>query len=196
MDDTSQQGTEGSAFRYIDPLNIPADIAIELDDEIAEDMGDMGDPYRGRDIPHPFELRRAAARIRPVGRFAAGGSVSSHGSAAVFGRATRRTLDQIIQDEVIVRKGDRGVSGSKIFVSNRTAATQALPVKFLGSFHLLSKNAAGENNQKAKHIQDQFVSNLDVVKKLVERVNQYDICLLYTSPSPRDRTRSRMPSSA
>ena len=26
--------------------------------------------------------------------------------------------------------------------------------------------------------------------------NMYDICLLYTSPSPRDRTRSRMPSSA
>ena len=25
---------------------------------------------------------------------------------------------------------------------------------------------------------------------------QYKICLLYTSPSPRDRTRSRMPSSA
>ena len=25
---------------------------------------------------------------------------------------------------------------------------------------------------------------------------QYDSCLLYTSPSPRDRTRSRMPSSA
>ena len=25
---------------------------------------------------------------------------------------------------------------------------------------------------------------------------QYDDCLLYTSPSPRDRTRSRMPSSA
>ena len=25
---------------------------------------------------------------------------------------------------------------------------------------------------------------------------QGDICLLYTSPSPRDRTRSRMPSSA
>ena len=26
--------------------------------------------------------------------------------------------------------------------------------------------------------------------------DNYDICLLYTSPSPRDRTRSRMPSSA
>ena len=27
-------------------------------------------------------------------------------------------------------------------------------------------------------------------------VGQYQGCLLYTSPSPRDRTRSRMPSSA
>ena len=27
-------------------------------------------------------------------------------------------------------------------------------------------------------------------------ITQYNICLLYTSPSPRDRTRSRMPSSA
>ena len=27
-------------------------------------------------------------------------------------------------------------------------------------------------------------------------LNQNDCCLLYTSPSPRDRTRSRMPSSA
>ena len=28
------------------------------------------------------------------------------------------------------------------------------------------------------------------------RCKQYMSCLLYTSPSPRDRTRSRMPSSA
>ena len=27
-------------------------------------------------------------------------------------------------------------------------------------------------------------------------INEGDACLLYTSPSPRDRTRSRMPSSA
>ena len=27
-------------------------------------------------------------------------------------------------------------------------------------------------------------------------IDLYDLCLLYTSPSPRDRTRSRMPSSA
>ena len=35
--------------------------------------------------------------------------------------------------------------------------------------------------------------------KLYERINhemEEEACLLYTSPSPRDRTRSRMPSSA
>ena len=30
----------------------------------------------------------------------------------------------------------------------------------------------------------------------IENEGQYPSCLLYTSPSPRDRTRSRMPSSA
>ena len=38
-----------------------------------------------------------------------------------------------------------------------------------------------------------------IIKKCLEQFN-FDqlllICLLYTSPSPRDRTRSRMPSSA
>ena len=43
------------------------------------------------------------------------------------------------------------------------------------------------------------VSALDVWKKAVENVTpavEVRSCLLYTSPSPRDRTRSRMPSSA
>ena len=31
---------------------------------------------------------------------------------------------------------------------------------------------------------------------LINNIDQYVNCLLYTSPSPRDRTRSRMPSSA
>ena len=33
-------------------------------------------------------------------------------------------------------------------------------------------------------------------KKIIKKTGQVCICLLYTSPSPRDRTRSRMPSSA
>ena len=38
---------------------------------------------------------------------------------------------------------------------------------------------------------DVTVSELETVS-----LADYQICLLYTSPSPRDRTRSRMPSSA
>eukprot|EP00657_Telonema_sp_P-1_P007989 TRINITY_DN28445_c0_g1_i1.p1 TRINITY_DN28445_c0_g1~~TRINITY_DN28445_c0_g1_i1.p1 ORF type:complete len:154 (+),score=44.58 TRINITY_DN28445_c0_g1_i1:3-464(+) len=39
--------------------------------------------------------------------------------------------------------------------------------------------------------------NMSDTRRIVEYLNgEYKICLLYTSPSPRDRTRSRMPSSA
>ena len=36
----------------------------------------------------------------------------------------------------------------------------------------------------------------DIIQNINLELNKGDICLLYTSPSPRDRTRSRMPSSA
>ena len=145
-----------------------ADNSAQGEDETGNiNLGDIPEdinvyPFQGQVPLYPLpEFLRAA---RPPAQSVAGASITSRGSAAVFGRSTRRTLDQIIQDKVIVLKGNWGVPGLKIFGSNQTAATQALPFKFLGSFHLLSKNAAGENNQKAKHIQDQFVSNLDVVK--------------------------------
>jgi len=36
-----------------------------------------------------------------------------------------------------------------------------------------------------------------IVSQMRQRhIGEFDVCLLYTSPSPRDRTRSRMPSSA
>ena len=41
-----------------------------------------------------------------------------------------------------------------------------------------------------------FYSKNIIMKDLVEFAAQYGICLLYTSPSPRDRQKSRMPSSA
>jgi hypothetical protein len=112
-----------------------------------------------------------------------GGSVTTMGSVAVFGRANCRTLEEIVQDEVIVRKKDWGLPGFKLFVLNWLAATQGLTVKFLGSAHLLSRNAAGENMQKAKNIQDQFVSNLDVMTKVVKRIKQYDMLLPLQIPT-------------
>ena len=41
-----------------------------------------------------------------------------------------------------------------------------------------------------------LVRSLAYFKALAEEFREVDACLLYTSPSPRDRTRSRMPSSA
>ena len=46
---------------------------------------------------------------------------------------------------------------------------------------------------------EQKLDNSEKIKIYLCGVTVYDeshICLLYTSPSPRDRTRSRMPSSA
>jgi hypothetical protein len=67
--------------------------------------------------------------------------VAFQGSAAVFQQRACRTLLEIEQDKVVVRKGDRGLPGLKVYVANRIAATQSLSSKFLGSFHLQSKNA-------------------------------------------------------
>ena len=36
----------------------------------------------------------------------------------------------------------------------------------------------------------------DTIKSTAKNAGYLDICLLYTSPSPRDRQKSRMPSSA
>jgi hypothetical protein len=82
---------------------------------------------------------------------------------------------EIEQDKVVVRKEDRGLPGSKVYVANRITETQSLSSKFLVSFHLQSKNAAGKNVQKSKHIQDVFVSNLEVMKKFKECIHQYDM---------------------
>ena len=40
------------------------------------------------------------------------------------------------------------------------------------------------------------ISGVDLIYEVHPKMPQLQICLLYTSPSPRDRTRSRMPSSA
>ena len=101
--------------------------------------------------------------------------MASQGSAAVFQQRAHRTLLEIEQDKVVVFKGDCGLPGSKVYVVNQIAETQSLSSKFLGSFHLKSKNAAGKKVQKLKHIQDEFVLNLEVMKKFKERVYQYDM---------------------
>ena len=59
------------------------------------------------------------------------------------------------------------------------------------------------NSQKPPYVDLSRIEALRVLKntqwdyaRLVQMCIEINVCLLYTSPSPRDRTRSRMPSSA
>jgi hypothetical protein len=131
------------------------------------DEDSLQDSQRG--VPGNIQIPQEDATV------ATAALVASQGSAAVFQQRAHCTLLEIEQDEVVVHKGDRGLPGSKLYGANRIAATQSLLRKFLGSFHLQSKNAAGKNVQKSKHIQDEFVSNLEGMKKFKEHVHQYDM---------------------
>jgi hypothetical protein len=94
------------------------------DDLSAKFNAAMDNDFGGRanDNPpvHIVNARAGGAaqpRSRPPGGTTAGGVTTVH-IVAVFGRANHRTLEEIVLGEVIVRKGDRGSSGLKIFVAN------------------------------------------------------------------------------
>ena len=61
------------------------------------------------------------------------------------------------------------------------------------------------SGRKSKHFFDMKPVMMDpecahllgvLIHHQIEKIGQVDACLLYTSPSPRDRQKSRMPSSA
>ena len=56
---------------------------------------------------------------------------------------------------------------------------------------LLEQDMLADPKEIAEHLM-----LIDLGRNDVGRISQAGTCLLYTSPSPRDRTRSRMPSSA
>ena len=60
---------------------------------------------------------------------------------------------------------------------------------FTMPFCVLAAELGDDGLHKQSWIRDTF-------KDLREDLDEANSCLLYTSPSPRDRTRSRMPSSA
>ena len=57
-------------------------------------------------------------------------------------------------------------------------------------------NVAYDENDVNHAVDDHHDTNADNDEGEAEFDEEYYLCLLYTSPSPRDRTRSRMPSSA
>ena len=50
------------------------------------------------------------------------------------------------------------------------------------------------HNPQPLHLDEEFSKNTEFGQRIVNSL--FTLCLLYTSPSPRDRQKSRMPSSA
>ena len=84
-------------------------------------------------------------------------------------------------------------------VEQPQAEEQSLPDKYQGK----SLEEVVQMHQEAEKLLGRQSSEVGELRKVVDdyisshqRPNTPNTCLLYTSPSPRDRTRSRMPSSA
>ena len=82
-----------------------------------------------------------------------------------------------------------GISPSEFFYRNRDLAGFSNPAKALYT----ATRELVENSLDACE-SSEILPNIYV--RMTPVIDQLDNCLLYTSPSPRDRTRSRMPSSA
>ena len=72
----------------------------------------------------------------------------------------------------------------------------------MNKIRLVVNNVPKRNEKEKFFIKKELQSILNLYAKMVSNGSWKDYsftsgtCLLYTSPSPRDRTRSRMPSSA
>ena len=67
----------------------------------------------------------------------------------------------------------------------------------LQDFTFLINIIKDQDNWNIQDLADKLTVDLDTLLYMLNIMSEvYSVCLLYTSPSPRDRTRSRMPSSA
>ena len=117
---------------------------------------------------------------------------------------------------ILVKSLERGEKRNfKLYVKRNSASADLKTIQLFDALdkmkvydeeELLRKNESISKQQLSNlkaHLYDQVLSSLRVVKQsenidlqIHEQLDHAKICLLYTSPSPRDRTRSRMPSSA
>ena len=137
-------------------------------------MLSLGNAFEETDM-REFDRRVTEGLDLPVGDLFGGGAAVEYSCEP---KLDGLAVSLLYQDGVLVRGATRGdgTTGEDISVNVRTVRN--IPLKLQGSGWPETLEVRGEV----------FMS-----KAGFERLNA---CLLYTSPSPRDRTRSRMPSSA
>ena len=88
----------------------------------------------------------------------------------------------------------KNAPGSEVWVHNIGSVSRAMAVKH---YLALSLSAVTDYAALAKHVTDEIPEDdYGVLPTFTPFSAERYLCLLYTSPSPRDRQKSRMPSSA
>ena len=93
------------------------------------------------------------------------------------------------------REGTRVESADKMKVLGWYFSSRTTPADYID----MMKRRFRERYWTLRHLKHNGFDNTDLVRvytAVIRPVADYMICLLYTSPSPRDRQKSRMPSSA
>ena len=95
----------------------------------------------------------------------------------------------IVSEKEIIKKSLDKFS----FAKNEKFIQEVLWRTYWKGWLELRPNVWSDYLMELNNLRDQFKSNQNYINAIE---GKSDFCLLYTSPSPRDRTRSRMPSSA
>ena len=149
------------------------------------------------------------ARLKEVFRQAATSQIVQGAHAINEGRLPDFSSESAHQDLYYIEAEEDARALSLIL----KMVTQSIPEKFnvdpfkdiqvltpmqKGTLGAKNLNIALQQQLNATHEKvDRYGVSFRVGDRVMQTVNDYDKdCLLYTSPSPRDRTRSRMPSSA
>jgi hypothetical protein len=93
-----------------------------------------------------------------------------------------------MEGNIIARKQDCGPKGSKIYIAICKAATTPLPDKLLGSRFLGAKNKDRELLNCHKSIQEDYLSNLQALKPIIDQMEHYDMKSVLNIPSSYDDT--------
>ncbi len=80
-----------------------------------------------------------------------------------------------MEGEVIARKQELGAKGLKTYIAICKSATMPLPDKLLGPRFLGAKNKEGELLNHNKSIQDDYRSNLQALKPIINQMSHYNM---------------------
>ena len=107
-------------------------------------------------------------------------------------RTTIRTTEVPNSTRLYYSLSGDGIDEDDLSQGSLTGSGVVKGNKFLIN-HTLAKDLVTEGNET---LEIKLFTDADLTQQVGETVEVLIFCLLYTSPSPRDRTRSRMPSSA